>query len=120
MSGYAELITPPLKMGIFTIYLKSALSFPMGKIEFPSTPIGAKKTVSLTETTSDTSPFHQATFAELDFYSTPEIELGNCLITSAVTFRKRVKGNEWQCHISVEPDLMLMVRSNGDKILKME
>ncbi len=27
-------------------------------------------------------------------------------MTSAVTFRKRVKGNEWRCSIHVEPDLL--------------
>jgi hypothetical protein len=78
----------------------------MGSIEFPSTPIGAKIPPAAAENKGEVSLYHQATFAELDLPATPEIELGNCLVTSPVTYRKRVKGNEWQCYISVEPDLM--------------
>jgi hypothetical protein len=37
---------------------------------------------------------------------TPEIELGNCTVTSVVRFRKLVRGNEWHCTIRAEPDLM--------------
>lgn len=37
---------------------------------------------------------------------TPEIELGNCIITTAVKFRKLVRGNEWHCTIRAEPDLL--------------
>ena len=36
----------------------------------------------------------------------PELELGNCTVTSSVRFRKLVRGNEWHCSIQVVPDLM--------------
>jgi len=37
---------------------------------------------------------------------TPEIELGNCTVTTAVKFRKLVRGNEWHCTLHAEPDLL--------------
>ncbi len=36
----------------------------------------------------------------------PELELGNCIVTSSIRFRRRVKGNEWHCSIQVVPDLL--------------
>jgi hypothetical protein len=87
--------------GFYTHFL---LSLPMARIEFPTTPIGAA-------TKSGTSPveqngFIQPTLEGIEIDVTPEIELGNCVVSSSVTFRKRVKGNEWHCQMHVEPDLL--------------
>jgi hypothetical protein len=80
----------------------------MGRIEFPTTPIGAVATGTLSEIApnADLSGFVQPTLEGLETEHTPEIELGNCVITTSVTFRKRVKGNEWRCGIQVVPDLL--------------
>jgi len=80
----------------------------MGRIEFPTTPIGAvtKDGLSKIEQNGDASGFVQPTLEGLETEHPPEIELGNCVVTTAVTFRKRVKGNEWHCGIRVIPDLM--------------
>jgi hypothetical protein len=76
----------------------------MARPEFPSTPIGAvsKKTVSPVEQ----SGFVQPTLEGLEAEQQPEIELGNCTITSSVQFRKLKKGNEWHCSLHASPDLM--------------
>ena len=76
----------------------------MARIEFPTTPIGAG-------TKSDLSPveqngFVQPTLEGLETEQSPEIELGNCLVTANVRFRKLVKGNEWHGKIHAEPDLL--------------
>jgi len=76
----------------------------MGRPEFPSTPINATGK-------SDTSPLEQSPFVQptlegIELEQTPEIELGNCIVTSAVKFRKLVRGNEWHCTIQAMPDLM--------------
>lgn len=55
---------------------------------------------------SQQSDFVQPTLEGLETQLLPEIELGNCLVTTAGTFKKRVKGNEWHCNISVTPDLL--------------
>jgi hypothetical protein len=76
----------------------------MGRIEFPSTPINATGK-------GDTSPVEQSEFVQptlegLETEQPPEIELGNCIVTAAVRFRKLVRGNEWHCSIHVAPDLL--------------
>ena len=50
--------------------------------------------------------FVQPALEGLDLEHTPEMELGNCLVTSAVQFRKLVGGNEWHCSVHAEPDLL--------------
>lgn len=76
----------------------------MGRIEFPTTPIG---TPAIPDEFESSPPgFVQPTLDGLETQPLPEIELGNCVVTAAATFRKRVKGNEWHCHIAVEPDLL--------------
>jgi hypothetical protein len=76
----------------------------MGRIEFPSTPINAPAQ-------PDAAPvlqngYQQPTLEGIEFEQSPELELGNCIITTAVKFRKLVRGNEWHCTIHVEPDLL--------------
>jgi hypothetical protein len=80
----------------------------MGRIEFPTTPIGAvgKDTLSKIDQNSERASFIQPTLDGLEPEYTPEMELGNCVVTSTVTFRKRVKGNEWHCQMHAEPDLL--------------
>src|SRR5450755_4394102 len=80
----------------------------MGRIEFPTTPIGAvvKDGSSNSEQNGEISRFVQPTLEGLETEQPPEIELGNCIVTGSVTFRKRVKGNEWHCGIHVVPDLL--------------
>ena len=80
----------------------------MGRIEFPTTPIGAVATdgTSKFEQNGDIPSFVQPALEGLETEQPPEIELGNCLVTGSVTFRKRVKGNEWHCPIQVAPDLL--------------
>jgi hypothetical protein len=76
----------------------------MTRPEFPTTPINAvsKNVVSPV----DQSGFIQPTLDGLETDQPPEIELGNCIVTSAVKFRKLVRGNEWHCTIRAEPDLL--------------
>ncbi len=76
----------------------------MTRPEFPSTPINAA-------TKSDAVPVEQNGYSQLplegiELEQSPELELGNCTVTSSVRFRKRVKGNEWHCSIHASPDLM--------------
>jgi hypothetical protein len=76
----------------------------MGRPEFPSTPINAK-------VPSETSPVEQAGYQQsplegMELEKPPEIELGNCIITTAVKFRKLVRGNEWHCTMQAIPDLL--------------
>ncbi len=42
----------------------------------------------------------------IELEQSPEIELGNCIVTTAVKFRKLARGNEWHCTLQVMPDLM--------------
>ncbi len=77
----------------------------MGRIEFPSTPINAK-VQSEVAPVEQQSGFIQPTLEGIELEPSPEIELGNCIVTSNVRFRKLVRGNEWHCTIHVEPDLM--------------
>jgi hypothetical protein len=76
----------------------------MGRIEFPSTPINepAKPGASVEEQ----SKFQQPTLEGIELEQSPEIELGNCIITTAVKYRKLVRGNEWHCTIQAVPDLL--------------
>ena len=76
----------------------------MGRIEFPSTPINAP-------VQSDAAPveqncYQQPTLEGMELEQTPEIELGNCIITTAAKFRKLVRGNEWHCTIQAISDLL--------------
>jgi hypothetical protein len=48
----------------------------------------------------------QPTLEGIELEQSPEIELGNCTVTSSVRFRKLVRGNEWHCTIHAEPDLV--------------
>jgi hypothetical protein len=76
----------------------------MVRPEFPTTPINA--TVNSGTPPAEQSPFVQPTLEGMETEQPPEIELGNCTVTSVVRFRKRVKGNEWHCSIHASPDLM--------------
>jgi len=50
--------------------------------------------------------YSQLPLEGIELEQSPELELGNCTVTSSVRFRKRVKGNEWHCSIHASPDLM--------------
>src|SRR5947199_1473170 len=76
----------------------------MGRPEFPATPINA--TVKSDTSPVEQSPFVQATLEGIELEQIAEIELGNCIVTAAVKFRKLVRGNEWHCSIQVVPDLL--------------
>jgi len=78
----------------------------MGRIEFPSTPINAKADAAKPEQNGKHPEYVQPAFDWLESEQEPLIELGNCVVTSPVSFKKRVKGNEWRCSIHVEPDLL--------------
>ena len=76
----------------------------MGRPEFPSTPINAEsKGVT---SPAEQSPFVQPTLEGMELEQSPEIELGNCIVTTAANFRKLVRGNEWHCTIQAIPDLL--------------
>ncbi len=76
----------------------------MGRIEFPSTPINAP--VQSETSAMEQNGFIQPTLEGIELEQSPEIELGNCIITTAVKFRKLVRGNEWHCTIQAIPDLL--------------
>jgi hypothetical protein len=76
----------------------------MARPEFPTTPINA--TVKSTHSPVEQQEFVQPTFDGLEIEQPPEIELGNCVVTSSVRFRKLMRGNEWHCAIRAEPDLL--------------
>jgi len=76
----------------------------MTRPEFPSTPINAVSKDVVSPVVQ--SPFVQPSLEGMEMEQTPELELGNCTVTSAVRFRKRVRGNEWHCAIHASPDLM--------------
>ena len=48
----------------------------------------------------------QPTLEGIELEQSPEIELGNCIVTTAVKYRKLVRGNEWHCTIQAIPDLL--------------
>jgi hypothetical protein len=76
----------------------------MVRPEFPTTSIGTvSKDVAAT---AEQDGFLQQTLEWMEPDQTPEIEPGNCTITSSVRFRKLVRGNEWHCTIRAEPDLL--------------
>jgi hypothetical protein len=83
----------------------------MARPEFPSTPIVAvsKKDVSPVEK----NPFVQPALEAMEMEQPPEIELGNCTVTSVVRFRKRVKGNEW--HYESWENLITYVRTHRER-----
>ncbi len=62
----------------------------MGRIEFPSTPINAPVTNETTPV--EQNGYQQPTLAGMELEQSPEIELGNCIVTTAVKFRKLVRG----------------------------
>ena len=76
----------------------------MARPEFPSTPINAESKVASSPV--EQSGFIQPTLDGLEPEQSPELEFGNCIITTAVKFRKLVRGNEWHCTIHAEPDLL--------------
>jgi hypothetical protein len=76
----------------------------MGRPEFPSTPITAK--IQPDAVPVEQSGYLQPTLDGLELEQSPEIELGNCIVTTAVKFRKLVRGNEWHCTIQAVPDLL--------------
>jgi hypothetical protein len=77
---------------------------PMVRPEFPTTPINAS--IKSDTSPAEQSPFVQPTLEGIELEQTPEIELGNCIVTSSVRFRKLVRGNEWHCTIQAVPDLL--------------
>ena len=76
----------------------------MTRPEFPSTPINAESKVAASLV--EQSGIIQPTLDGLETEQPQEIELGNCIITTAVKFRKLVWGNEWHCTIQTIPDLL--------------
>ena len=77
----------------------------MGRIEFSSTPINAPAQPDAAPVTQN--GYQQATLEGMELEQSPELaELGNCIITTAVKFRKLVRGNEWHCTIQAIPDLL--------------
>jgi len=76
----------------------------MGRIEFPSTPINAKRQGEIAPV--EQNPYQQSTLEGMELEQSPEIELGNCIVTTAVKYRKLVRGNEWHCTIQAVPDLL--------------
>ena len=76
----------------------------MGRPEFPTTPINAP--AHSDASAGEQSGFIQPTLEGIELEQSPEIELGNCIVTTAVKFRKLVRGNEWHCTIRAEPDLL--------------
>src|SRR6266700_4753051 len=73
----------------------------MTRPEFPSTPINA-----VSPSPVEQSPFVQPALEGIELEQPPELELGNCTVTSSVRFRKLVRGNEWHCSIHAAPDLL--------------
>ncbi len=78
----------------------------MARLEFPSIPIGAKPETTKADKSGAAPGYSQLPLEGLAGEPGELLEFGNCLVTSAVTFRKRARGNEWRCTIHVEPDLM--------------
>ena len=76
----------------------------MGRPEFPTTPINAP--AHSDASAGEQSGFIQPTLEGIELEQSPEIELGNCIVTSSVRFRKLVRGNEWHCTIQAVPDLL--------------
>jgi hypothetical protein len=65
----------------------------MGSIEFPTTPIRAPNPHPRKAEQNRESPFTQPTLEGFETLSGTEVELGNCLVTSAVTYKKQAKGS---------------------------
>ena len=76
----------------------------MGRPEFPSTPINAS--IQPDASPVEQNGYQQPTLEGMELEQSPEIELGNCIVTTAVKFRKLVRGNEWHCTIQAIPDLL--------------
>ena len=62
----------------------------MGRIEFPSTPINAESKVATSP--AEQSPFVQPTLEGIELEQSPEIELGNCIVTTAGQIQKAGAG----------------------------
>jgi hypothetical protein len=75
-----------------------------GRIEFPSTPINAP--VQSDASVVEQNGFVQPTFEGINLEQSPEIELGNCVVTASIKYRKLVRGNEWHCSMQIVPDLL--------------
>ena len=78
----------------------------MCRIEFPSTPISAKADAAKPQQNGMHPEYVQPPFDWLESEQEPLIELGSCVVTSPVSFKKRVKGNQWRCNIHLVPDLL--------------
>jgi hypothetical protein len=70
----------------------------------PSTPINAK--IQTDAAPVEQTGYQQPTLEGIDLAQSPEIELGNCIVTTAAKYRKLVRGNEWHCTIQAIPDLL--------------
>ena len=93
----------PCATGEWVLYSVGTI-LPMGRIEFPATPINAPAQREIA--VGEQSGFVQPTLEGIELEQSPEIELGNCIVTTAVKFRKLVRGNEWHCTIQAIPDLL--------------
>ena len=76
----------------------------MGRIEFPSTPINVPAQTDAAPAVQN--GYQQPALEGMELEQSPEIELGNCVVTTPVKFRKLVRGNEWHCSIQAIPDLL--------------
>ena len=92
------------------------LPLPIGRPEFPTTPIAAESKVATSPV--EQSPFVQQTLEGMQPEQSPEIELGNCIITTAVKFRKLVRGNEWHCTIATSMLRLICCILSKREILK--
>jgi hypothetical protein len=61
----------------------------MGRLEFPSTPINAKDKTDASPAAQD--EFVQPGLEGIKLEQSPEIELGNCIVTSSVRFKSMQK-----------------------------
>jgi hypothetical protein len=62
--------------------------------------------VSSAASVGEQPAYQQPTLEGMELEQSPEIELGNCVVTAPVKFRKLVRGNEWHCSIQAIPDLL--------------
>ena len=62
----------------------------MGRLEFPSTPINAPTKVMHLRLSK--AAIVQPTLEGIELEQSPEIELGNCIVTTAVKFQKTGEG----------------------------
>ena len=70
-----------LAQGVGAFYTLFVLLLPMTRPEFPSTPINAESKGAASPV--EQSPFVQPSLEGIEMEQTPELELGNCIVTSA-------------------------------------